>query len=192
MTGTPKGTGGRGGVGGHEPADVVVVRAEQAWDLMAAGYSQREIASQLGVSQPAVSKILHREATRRAGDQPDDDAYRSRLTARHEHLYREAMRAYERSQRDQTRRRQRQTTDEEGNSTGTLVEADVLSRDGDPRFLDQAGRAIDRTARLHGLHKRPGRTRPSVGDDPEAARRRLAGALSRLASEPKPDPRRAE
>jgi predicted transcriptional regulator len=171
---------GRGGAGGHERREVVEARAERAWALLAAGYSQEDIANQLNVSQSAVCKILQREDARRAGERVDEDAYRARLEAQLDHIFREALRAYERSQHDQTRKRQRQITDGEGNDAGTVLEADVLSRDGDPRFLDQAGRALEQKARLLGLHKRTGRARPGAGEDPGVARDRLARGLDRL------------
>lgn len=66
-----------------------------------------------------------------------------RAIAREEHLHREALRGFERSQRDQTRRRSRQITRPDGGVT-TVIEADVTVRDGDPRFLEQAGRALER------------------------------------------------
>src|SRR6185503_14236953 len=89
----------RGGAGGHEPQAVVASRAQRVWELSAAGRSQREIASELAISQPAVCKILQREADRLVRNRRDDqERQRVRLVAREEHLHREALRAYERSQ----------------------------------------------------------------------------------------------
>jgi predicted transcriptional regulator len=83
----------RGGVGGYEAPAVVETRAQRAWELNAEGRSQREIADALGISQPAVSKILRREADRLAIERRDNlERQRVRLLARDEHLYRESMR----------------------------------------------------------------------------------------------------
>jgi predicted transcriptional regulator len=170
----------RGGAGGFEPRAVVETRAQQAWELSAAGRSQREIAVELGITQPAVSKILRRVADALAAQRrDDDDRLRERLQAREDHLYREAIRGFERSQQEQARRRQRKVTDADGNLAHTVVEADVTTRDGDPRFLEQAGRALERTATLHGLTD--GRTRSTGERDAGAARDRLASKLARFA-----------
>jgi predicted transcriptional regulator len=172
----------RGGVGGFEPRAVVDSRAQRAWALDAAGKTQREIALELGVTQAAVSKILRRTADRLAVDLRDDAGRQVvRALNRETYLYREALRAFERSQRDQTRRRQRQVTDARGHVVRGIVEADVTERDGDPRFLEQAGRALERTAALQGLtHGAPARSR--VDEDPNAARDRVASQLDRLAA----------
>ena len=68
-------------------------------ELDAAGYAQREIATLLHVTQPAVCKMLRRMADTLIATQRDDLArQRVRLIARNDRLYREALRAYERSQ----------------------------------------------------------------------------------------------
>ena len=172
----------RGGVGGYEPQAVVATRAQRAWALDAAGRSQRHIADELGVSQAAVSKILRRAADHVLADLREDGARAwARTLNREGFLYRESIRGFERSQEDRTRRRQRQVTDARGQVLRGVVEAEVTERDGDPRFLEQAGRALERTAALQGLtHGGPARSR--VDDDPQAARHRVAGQLDRLAA----------
>jgi len=172
----------RGGVGGFEPRPVIAARAHRAWELAVLGWSQREIAADLQVSQAAVSRMLRRTAEALAAD--DRDAHgrlRARLMARHEHVFKEALRGYERSQTERTRRRQRQVTGAEGRDQRTTIEADVVARDGDPRFLEQAGRALEREAQLFGLDGGDARHREVAAYDPEEARRRLAGRLARLA-----------
>jgi hypothetical protein len=122
--------------------------------------SQREIAAALQVTQPAVCKIL-----RRVGDQvvAEQAAARARttavMTARHERLFREAMEAFIRSQTDGSRRRQRQTLQPDGSRGPSVVDTATYPRDGDPRFLDQAGRALEREALLLGLEGRGRRGR---------------------------------
>src|SRR4051812_26117095 len=94
----------RGGARGYEPAAVVHTRAQRAWALDAAGWSQREIARELGVSQAAVCKILQRAADLAVAQLRDDEARQLvKALNRETYLYREAVRAYERSQQEQTR-----------------------------------------------------------------------------------------
>lgn len=173
----------RGGAGGFEPRAIVASRAQRAWDLEAMGRTQREIAQELGVTQPAVSKILRRVADQLAVERrTDEEQQRVRVSHRFEFLYREAVRGYERSQHDRTTRRQRQVTADDGTTASTIVEATVFTRDGDPRFLEQAGRAMERLAELNGWTHEPGRTRGATEADPAAARDRIAGQLDRLAT----------
>jgi predicted transcriptional regulator len=171
----------RGGAGGFEPKALIESRAQRAWELNAAGRSQREIAAELGISQAAVCKILRREADRLVEARQDDaERQRIRLLARQEHLFRESIRGFERSSKERTRKRQRQVTAADGAVTHTM-DAEVMPRDGDPRFLEQAGRALDRAAALQGLTQDGGRTRATDERDPSGARDRLTGKLGRLA-----------
>ena len=143
------------------------------------GWSQREIAAALHISQAAVSKMLRRTGDGLAAEQQDARArVRARLAARYEYMYREAVKGYERSQAERTRRKKRQVTTP-GHPT---LEADSVARDGDPRFLEQAGRALEREAQLHGLARGDADPQRDVDGDPEEARRRLASRLARLAS----------
>lgn len=170
----------RGGAGGCEPRAVIETRAQRVWELSAAGRSQREIAAELGITQPAVCKILRREADRLVSERRDDqERQRVRLLAREDYLHREALRAFERSTQERTRKRQRQVTAPDGGVTLT-IDAEVMPRDGDARFLEQAGRANERAATLNGLTQDAGRTRSTDDRDAGAARDRLAGRLARL------------
>ena len=60
MTDTPRRRRGRGGKGGHEPRARIRTRELRAMELTVLGWSQHQIAADLGVSQAAVSKILAR------------------------------------------------------------------------------------------------------------------------------------
>jgi hypothetical protein len=57
-----------GGRGGFEPRARILDRRARAWKLSMAGRTQREIADELGVSQPAVKKMLDRAAADQAFD----------------------------------------------------------------------------------------------------------------------------
>jgi transcriptional regulator with XRE-family HTH domain len=179
----------RGGKGGVEPRAVIDAREERAWALRVDyGKSHREIAAELGVSQPAVTKLLRRVSDRYAKDQTDvPRRWCALLVARHERLYRRSVEGYEQSQTEETRRRQRQTTPANGSGGASVVEVEGRSRVGDPGFLEQAGRALERIARLLGLEAGDRRAGSRTGADPTEARRRLARHLADLAARVGPD-----
>jgi hypothetical protein len=178
----------RGGKGGVEPRPIIEAREERAWALRVEGRSHREIAAELGVSQPAVSKLLRRVSTRYGKDQADVPGHWcALLIARHERLYRRSVEGYEHSQTEETRRRQRQTTAADGIGGASVVEVEGRSRVGDPGFLEQAGRALERIARLLGLERRDRRPESGAGTDPTEARRRLTRHLADLAARIGPD-----
>jgi hypothetical protein len=178
----------RGGKGGVEPRAVIDAREARAWALRVDGNSHREIAAELGVSQPAVSKLLRRVSDRYAKDQTDmPGRWCALLIARHERLYRRSVEGYEHSQTEETRRRQRQTTAANGSGGASIVEVEGRSRAGDPGFLEQAGRALERIARLLGLERGDGRAGSRASADPTEARRRLTRHLADLAARVDPD-----
>ena len=72
---------------------------------------------------------------------------RAQQTRHLEHLYREAVRAWEASKAKRTRRRQRKT-DGAGASAGGQVELIVDDSHGDPRYLEAARRVQADLARL--------------------------------------------
>ena len=63
-----RGRRGRGGQQGHEPRARIRTRELRAVELATQGWSQPEIAAELGVSQAAVSKILQRADARALRD----------------------------------------------------------------------------------------------------------------------------
>ena len=56
----PRGRRGRGGQDGHDPRARIRTRERRTMDLTVLGWSQHQIAADLGVTQAAVSKILDR------------------------------------------------------------------------------------------------------------------------------------
>ena len=64
MSPAPRRRRGRGGQGGHEPRARIRTRELRAMELTVLGWSQPQIAADLGVSQAAVSKLLKRIETR--------------------------------------------------------------------------------------------------------------------------------
>jgi hypothetical protein len=121
-------------------------------ELTVLGWSQHRIAEDLGISQPAVSKIQKRIELRMLREFTGTvERQRVRHSLRLEHLYTEALQAWERSKADLTRRRQRKA---DGGSTGagaTVAEIVIENQHGDPRYLDEARKALADQRKLWGL-----------------------------------------
>lgn len=133
-----------GGRGGAEPRMVIREREARVVELIKRGRSQREIATEVGVSQVAVCKILRRVDNRLLATMHRE---RIRTIVRHhqrtEHIFRQAEDGWERSCADRQRRRQRRTT-----TTGAapaereVIEVSSEAQAGDPRFLREKLRAL--------------------------------------------------
>ncbi len=142
---------GRGGQGGHEPRTRIRTRELRAMELAVLGWSQHQIAADLGISQAAVSKILKRIETRILQELAETvERQKARHTLRLEHLFAEAMRAWEQSKTDSTRRRQRKTQAGAG-ATGATLEIVTENQHGDPRYLDEARKALGDHRKIWGL-----------------------------------------
>lgn len=143
---------GRGGQGGHEPRARIRTRELRAMELVVLGWTQHQIAGDLGVSQAAVSKILRRAETRVLQELTSVvERQKARQTLRLEHLFAEAMRAWETSKADSTRRRQRKTDGGSTRSGASVAEIVVENSHGDPRYLDEARKAMADQRKLWGL-----------------------------------------
>jgi len=115
------------------------------------GRTQHEIARELGISQPAVCKILQRIEDRLLADIAwKVERHRARQTLRLEFIYGEAVRAWKASKQETLRKRQRQTGPGTGAGT-TMAEITSEHRHGDPRFLDEARRALSDLRTLWGI-----------------------------------------
>ena len=127
-------------------------RELRAVELLVLGWSQHQIAGDLGVSQAAVSKILRRVEERVLRElRTVVERQKARHSMRLEHLYAEAMRAWNDSKTDSTRRRQRKT--QAGAGTGGTTVAEVVSENqhGDPRYLEEARKSLADHRKLWGL-----------------------------------------
>lgn len=143
---------GRGGKHGAEPTARVRLREVQAMQRHLEGDTQSEIARTLGVSQPAVSKILKRLEERLLVDVAwRVDRQRARQSLRLEFIYGEAIKAWRASQADGLRRRQRKTDGPAGVGATTVAELISENRHGDPRFLDEARRVLGDLRALWGV-----------------------------------------
>jgi predicted transcriptional regulator len=143
---------GRGGQGGHEPRPRIRTRELRALELATLGWSQHRIAADLGVSQAAVSKILKRIELRLLRELTETvQRQKARQTLRLDHLFAEAMAAWEQSKTDSTRRRQRKTQAGAGGPSATVAEIVTENQHGDPRYLDEARRALADHRKIWGL-----------------------------------------
>jgi transcriptional regulator with XRE-family HTH domain len=142
---------GRGGQGGHDPRARIRTRELRTMELAVLGWSQPQIAADLGISQAAVSKIQRRVETRLLRELAETaQRQKARQAIRLEHLFAEAMRAWNDSKADTTRRRQRQTHGGAGPGA-TVAELVVENQHGDPRYLDEARKALADLRKLWGL-----------------------------------------
>jgi predicted transcriptional regulator len=145
---------GRGGKGGHEPQARIREREQLVVELATLGRTQEEIAHELDVSQPAVSKILRRVDDQWVRENVDRIAHHKAQQVRKlERLFREAMRAWDQSKAQRTRRRQRKTGTTDGDLGETVAEITVDDSYGDPRYLEAARRSLNDLARVWGVHK---------------------------------------
>jgi predicted transcriptional regulator len=152
MSDTPRRRRGRGGQGGHDPRARIRTRELRAMELTVQGWSQHQIAADLGVSQVAVSKILKRVEVRLLRELAATvERQKARHTVRLEHLFAEAIRAWEQSKADTTRRRQRKSDGGSGGTGRTVAEIVVENQHGDPRYLEEARKALADHRKLWGL-----------------------------------------
>ena len=138
----------RGGRGGAEPRARIAARAAQVWALAVHGYSQREVAERLGISQPAVCKILRRVAEQQWAELREHaDRERVRHLARLNLVARESLTGYARSQEDDVQQTQRTIAASPNGRPQEVTELRVRKRTGDPRFLREVREATESALR---------------------------------------------
>ena len=148
----PRGRRGRGGQDGHDPRARIRTRERRTMELTVLGWSQHQIAADLGVTQAAVSKILDRVERRVLRELiATVERHKARHTLRLEHLFAEAMRAWDQSKADTTRRRQRKSEGGPGGPGATVAELVVENQHGDARYLEEARKALADLRKLWGL-----------------------------------------
>jgi DNA-binding MarR family transcriptional regulator len=123
---------------------------ERVVTLSEQGQTQEEIADVVGISQPAVSKILHRMEQRGLAAL---DVQLASLKMRRlrilEYMSREGRRAWEQSKQGRVRKRQRKAIDASG--TEIVVHELLVDEHPDPRMLDQARKAEEALAEVCGF-----------------------------------------
>ena len=140
----------RGGKHGHEPRAVIVSRAEQVFEMTVQGKSQREIADELGISQPGVCKILWREEERRLGHLPAERVrLLARQAARFEFIIREALKGLARSWEERQHKQQQRSTAGDGNAgERTTVKISSIAGNGNPRWAREVVMAMAEQRKL--------------------------------------------
>jgi predicted transcriptional regulator len=129
----------------------VRLREIQVLEQILEGRTQHQIAASVGISQPAVSKIVRRLEERLLADLSQKaERHRARQTLRLEHLYGQAMEAWKESKTEGLRRRQRKTERDDGGGS-TTAELMAENRQGDPRYLDEARKALGDLRKLWGI-----------------------------------------
>jgi hypothetical protein len=130
-------------------------RKTAAWEYALKGKTERWIAEQLErdglgrVSQPAVHKMVAAMQKRIFADlKEESDRLRARQHARLEHIYAEAMDAWEKSCRPQKTLTTSQDEHGQPRPGATVVIRDSC---GDPRHLDAAMKALAGQSKLWGL-----------------------------------------
>jgi hypothetical protein len=127
------------------------LREIQILDQTVAGRSQHQIAAALGITQPAVSKILRRIEERLLTDLTYKiERQRARQTLQLGYLYGEALDAWHASKADAIRRRQRKA-EGDGAGAGTVAEIVAENQHGDPRYLEVARKALGDLRTLWGV-----------------------------------------
>jgi hypothetical protein len=165
-----------------------VETARRCWDLYTQhGWTHAQIATELGITQPAVTKALQRaeqlglQALRASVEQ-------QRLVhfTRLERIYREAMIGYARSCEARVRKGKRSSTVTRGRGGVVTGKASVHrseTRDGDPKFLNAARAALSDLRELLALNppttvKVVEADRPYAGLTPDELHQELAEMLA--------------
>ena len=152
MSIAPRRRRGRGGQGGYESPARIRARELRATDLSVRGWSQSQIAADLGVSQAAVSKILRRVDERALREvRANADRLKVQHARRLDHVCAESMRAWDDSKSDATRRRQRNTQGSAGGAGHTVAEIVSENQHGNPRYLEVFLKALTDRSKLWGL-----------------------------------------
>lgn len=136
---------------GGVPREILRERERRSWDLRQKGWTHERIAVELNLERSTVSKILGR-VSKRYNDHIIEAMAEERATqvARLNLIVDESMRAWERSKTPTKKARKQHTGTAVG--TGTeLVETRLEDRDGDPRYLDTAMKAMADIRRILGL-----------------------------------------
>jgi predicted transcriptional regulator len=143
---------GRGGRGGHEPAARIQVRELRVREWMVQGWSQTRMAAALGVSQPAIHKIIRRIEDRAFQELAHRlEQEKAKQTLQLQYLVAESLQAWEQSTGDATRRRQRKTTGSAADGGATVAEVTSETQYVDPRFLEEARKILADVRRIWGL-----------------------------------------
>ena len=130
-----------GGKGGCEPRVTIRDRERVAATMSSEGYTQDDIAQRLGVTQPAVSKMLKRLDDRwLAEDRAVRGREKARLTRQREATIKKAFIAFDESRGERVRKTQRTVRSQTSETVVKEITAETSA--GDPRFLEIVRKAV--------------------------------------------------
>lgn len=134
---------------GNRPTrEVTLEREAKAWAMRSRGRTQDHIATELGLAQGTVSRILGRvEARELKRLSANVERIKARQNAQLEHMLEESVDAWHKSKQPRKRASSRS-----GGGSGDEVEThEVIERDGDPSHLYCAMTALGHQRQLWGL-----------------------------------------
>jgi predicted transcriptional regulator len=139
----------------HSPnpaPEIVLDRESRAWQLRQQGWSQMRIAKELGIDQSTVSRLLQRISDRVLAElQENVERVKVEQTVQLEHLYDEALQAWERSKQDAVKiTTETPPAEREGASNATVTE-EVKGQVGDRAYLDEARAVLADIRKIWGL-----------------------------------------
>jgi DNA-binding Lrp family transcriptional regulator len=150
-------------------------REERIWRLRLAGRTEREIAAEVGMSQPGVHRVLERTERRVLAEARGMIMRLKAVQAgRLEVVVTEALAAFERSKQPAEKEVTEAKRGADGNAAGGKIQRVKEGRDGDPAWLNVALAAHDRIAALWGLEAPK---RVSVERDPDPVEQLSDAAL---------------
>ena len=131
-----------GGQGGAEPRVTIRHREGVAITMSSEGYSQHVIADRLGISQPAVSKILQRVDDRWVAENRQTiGRQQAKLLRQSEAVFNRAIVAFDESGGERVRRSQRKIRGATGSET-MVTDLTAETSVGDPRHLEVARKTV--------------------------------------------------
>lgn len=138
-------------MGNFIPKALSLERRKKAWDLRVKNYTYDEIAKELGISETAVAKILNKVTKKYFDDHlADVEKVKSEQIAQHEHIAKEAYRAWERSKEvAKTIRKENSTANGQALGLGKQT-VEARDQDGDPRYLAEYMKAKDHIRKIIG------------------------------------------
>jgi hypothetical protein len=124
--------------------------------------TQRQVAEEFGITPGRVCQLIHEmDAEILEGFSEKRGALKARQYGQLEHVAREAMRAWEQSQKPSETTKTKRTDGVPGDQTETTTS----HRPGDPRYLDQALKAMDGIRKIWGLETLSSRPANAEGEE---------------------------
>ena len=179
----------------------VIENETKAWQLRCRGWVQTRIAAHLGISQPAISKILKRVELRELKKLTVSvERLKVVQSGQLDHVVEESLDAWHRSKEPRKRAASRDGGSGPG-AGGKVTTSEIIERDGDPALLYCSMQALAHQRSLWGLDVSPALREPAASVAQLAKdllirasgyeERKAAEATGHPAGDACPDPSRA-